>query len=364
MATPLDEARKRINDIDDKMRELFIERMHASEQVAEYKRTNGLKVYDPAREREVIERNASSVEDEVLRDFYIGFLKKAMDMSKAYQDRLLCGMKIAFCGTEGAFAHIATRKLFPTARVIPFGSFKEAYAAVENGECDVTVLPIENSSNGEVAEVTDLIFSGSLYINSITELAVTHDLLAVHGAKKEDIKAVISHPQALGQCSIYISDNGYATKEFANTALAAKYVAESNDKSIAAIASREAAEIFSLDVLDKNINESRTNTTRFAVLSKIKNKHNDNENGVFTVMTFTVKNEAGALARAIDIIGKYGFNMRTIRSRPMKELLWQYYFYVEAEGNPDTEEGRLMLGELAGLCDKLKTVGTYTKEEG
>ncbi len=363
MSTPLEAARKRINEIDSEMRKLFVDRMRASEEVAEYKRKNGLKVLDPVREAEVIEKNSSAIEDEILRGFYIGFLKGAMEMSRAYQDRLLEGMKVAYCGTEGAFAHIATCKLFPSARKIAYPSFDEAYGSVVSGECDVAVLPTENSYNGEVGQVTDLMFSGSLYVNSMTEIAVTQDLLITPGAKKEDIRTVISHPQALGQCAKYIEKHGYEVKEFSNTALAAKYVAELGDKSVAAIASASAAEIFGLEVLEKNINESRMNTTRFAVLSKIKNKHTESERGIFTVMTFTVRNEAGALAKAIDIIGKHGFNMRTIRSRPMKTLLWQYYFYVEAEGNLDTEDGRMMLAELSEYCDRLKAIGTYTKEE-
>ncbi len=363
MDSSLEAARKKINEIDSQMRRLFVERMRASEEVADYKRKNGLKVFDAVREREVIERNSSAVEDELLRGFYIGFLKNAMDMSKAYQERLLEGMKVAYCGTEGAFAHIATCKLFPSARKIAYGGFAEAYASVVSGECDAVVLPTENSYNGEVGQVTDLMFSGELYVNSMTELEVTQDLLTVKGARSEDIKTVISHAQALGQCAEYIKKQGYEVREFSNTALAAKYVAELNDKSVAAIASAEAAEIFGLDVMASNINESRMNTTRFAVLSKIKNKHTQSEKGVFTVMTFTVRNEAGALAKAIDIIGKHGFNMRTIRSRPMKTLLWQYYFYVEAEGNLDTDEGRQMMLELSKYCDKLKALGTYTKDE-
>ncbi len=154
---------------------------------------------------------------------------------------------------------------------------------------------------------------------------------------------------------------GFTQREYTNTALAAKYVAERADRSIAAIASAEAAEIFGLELIMKNINASRSNTTRFAVFSRAEHKNKSNEMGVHTVLVFTVRNEAGALAKAIDIIGKHGFNMRCLRSRPMKELLWQYYFYVEAEGNIHTDEGQRLLSELEGYCDRLKPVGTYVK---
>ena len=358
----LDDARKIINDVDSNMAELFCQRMRAAEMIAEYKKEHGLKIYDASREEEVVKRNSQLVEDVVLREYYVNFLKNNMAVSRSYQDRLMEGMRVAYSGTEGAFAHIATCKLFPTARKVSFGDFQSAYRAVEDGECDTAVLPVENSYNGEVGSVTDLMFSGSLYVNGMMELAVSQDLLAVPGALITDIKQVISHPQALGQCSDYLREKGFEQLEYTNTALAAKYVAETGDKSIAAIASAEAADIFGLEVLERNINASRSNTTRFAVFSRSENKHTSKEMGVHTVLLFTVRNEAGALAKAIDIIGKHGFNMQTIRSRPMKELLWQYYFYVEAEGNINTDAGKEMMLELKNYCDKLKSVGTYVKE--
>jgi chorismate mutase/prephenate dehydratase len=204
-------------------------------------------------------------------------------------------------------------------------------------------------------------FSGSVFINEVTELAVSHNLICHPDAKLEDIKQVISHPQALGQCANYIAEHGFLPVEFTNTALAVKRIAQLNDKSVAAIGSVEAAQIYGLKVLDKDINASKTNTTRFVVLSRSENLHKRDEMGVHTILLFTVRNQAGALAKAIDVIGCHGFNMRTLRSRPMKELLWQYYFYVEAEGNVNTDEGRAMLKDLSKYCDKLKVVGTYTK---
>ncbi len=361
METLLEKARKIINEVDGKMAELFIERMRAAEMVAEYKKQHGLKILDAAREEEVIRRNSERIEDPELRAYYVNFLRNNMEVSRSYQDKLMEGMRVAYAGTEGAFAHIATSQLFPTARKIAFGDFISAYRAVERGECDVAVLPVENSYNGEVGQVTDLMFSGSLYVNGMTELAVSHDLLAPKGATLETIREVVSHQQALGQCAEYIHAHGFATSEYANTALAAKMVAERGDVTLAAIASAEAAEIFGLEVIEKNINESRSNTTRFAVLSRSENPHKTEKMGVHTIMLFTVRNEAGALAKAIEIIGKHGFNMRSLRSRPMKELLWQYYFYVEAEGNINTPAGAEMMNELSRYCDRLKSLGTYVK---
>ena len=361
MSEKLKKAREIINKVDKEMAALFVERMRASELVAEYKSANGLKIFDPVREEEVIRRNSELIEDDTLRAYYVNFLKETMKISRSYQSELLEGMRVAYSGTEGAFAHIAASKLFPTARKIGYGNFENAYNAVVAGECDVAVLPIENSYNGEVGQVTDLIFSGSLFVNAMTELAITQDLVGVKGAAISDIKEVVSHAQALGQCHEYIREHGFTEREYVNTALAAKYVSEKNDKTVAAIASEDAAALFGLDVLEKNINASANNTTRFVVLSRSENRSNTNTSHTTTLLFFTVRNEAGALAKAIDIIGKHGFNMRSLRSRPMKDLLWQYYFYVEAEGNLNTDEGAKMLEELHGYCDRLRAVGTFIK---
>ena len=362
MANLIDEARKIINEVDAEMAKLFVKRMRAAEMVAKFKREHGMKILDPAREAEVVKRNSALVDDEVLREYYVSFLQNNMAVSRAYQDRLISGMKIAYCGTEGAYAHIAASRLYPTARKIAYSDFLGAYKAVESGECDACVLPIENSLGGDVGQVTDLMFSGTLYINGITELSVEHALVGCKGASPDTVKEVVSHPQALGQCNEYLHERGYLQHEYANTALAAKYVSEKNDTTVAAIASKEAAEIFGLEILQTNISMAKTNTTRFAVFSRSLHEHKLTEMGVHTVMLFTVRNEAGALAKAIDVIGKHGFNMRTLRSRPMKELLWQYYFYVEAEGNIYTSDGTAMLEELELYCDRLKPVGTYIKQ--
>ncbi|MBQ7362876.1 MAG: chorismate mutase [Clostridia bacterium] len=357
----LKEAREIINRVDREMASLFTERMHAAEMVAEYKREHGLSILDPEREREVIARNSALIENDDIRAYYVRFLEDTMAVSRAYQSKILEGMKVAYSGTEGAFAHIASSRMFPSAKKIAYGSFDSAYAAVVSGECDVAVLPIENSYNGEVGQVTDLIFSGPLFVNGVTELAVTQDLLGVPGVTLSEIEEVVSHPQALGQCHDYILSHGFREKEYSNTALAAKLVAEKGDRTVAAIASEAAAEIYGLEVIERNINASANNTTRFVILSRSENKASERPGRMTSLILFTVRNEAGALARAIDIIGKHGFNMRSLRSRPMKDLLWQYYFYVEAEGSLNTEEGRLMLSELEEHCDRLRVAGSFIK---
>ena len=357
----LDTAREIINRVDKEMARLFEERMDAARLVAEHKKEYGLPIDDPAREEELKRRNSAYIENEEYRSYYLGFLENNIKLSKALQHRLLEGMTVAYSGVPGAFAALSAKRIFPDARTVPYADFKAAYRAVEKGECDVVVLPIENSAGGDVGNVLDLTFFGSLYINGVYEAQITQNLLAVPGAALSDIKKVISHPQALGQCAAYIERQGFLTESAENTALAAKAVAETGDKSVAAIASKKAAEKFGLSVIDHDINAARNNTTRFAIFSRVSNASSAKSPDLHSILLFTVRNEAGALAKALDVIGSFGFNMRTLRSRPMKELLWEYYFYVETEGNIQTDRGQDMLGALEVFCDKLKFAGTYTK---
>ena len=356
MENLLEEARKIINDVDTQMAELFVKRMRAAEMVYAHKKKMGLPILDQARETAVIERNTKRIEDEVLKGYYIDYLKNVMSISRAYQYRMQNGLKVAYSGVEGAFAHIAAGRIFPESQRVSCRDFKAAYESVVNGENDVAVLPIENSYAGEVGQTIDLIFSGSLFINGIYELEIHQNLLGVPGSSVEDIKKVISHPQALSQCHDYIKSRALETEEANNTAVAAKQVALAKDKQIGAIASVETAEIYGLTVLQQNINKSSENTTRFAVLSRVQANSPSLAN---SVLMFTVKHEAGSLANAISIIGKFGYNMTALRSRPLRKHSWQYYFYIEIDGTTDTAEGKQMLEELNKVCDQLKVVGTF-----
>ena len=353
----LEAARIEIDAVDREIAALFVRRMRAVESVADYKRAHGLPILDAAREEAVIRKNEAFIEDEDLRPYYVEFLNHMMATSRHYQRARLSGMRVAFSGVEGAFAWIAAKKIFPEGECVPHPDFGAAYDAVLSGDCDVAVLPIENSTAGEVGQVIDRLFSGSLAVNGVYDFSITHHLLAPAGATLADIRRVVSHPQALAQCASFIRMHGLTEEVAENTASAARDVAEAKDVHTAAIAGEETAELYGLNVLVRHINETALNTTRFAVLTRspavdhAKDKH--------SILLFTVRNEAGSLAEAINIIGEYGYNMRCLRSRPMKELLWQYYFYVELEGDLYTDEGKRMLGELTRCCDRLKVVGSF-----
>ena len=357
----LETSRNEISRIDAEMAKLFEQRMQAAAVIAKYKKRHGLSVKDAVREKELIDRDRKLIENADIESYYVQFLRKTIDLSCEYQSKLLNGMRVTYCGVQGAFAYMAAKRMFPEAELIPYSDFGDAYRAVERGEYDCVVLPLENSAAGEVGTVMDLIFSGDLFVNQVVDLPIEHNLLGIEGASLDGIKTVISHPQALEQCGEYIRAHGFETETFSNTALAAQYVKEKNDATVAAIASDETSKIFELDIIDKVINDSKINTTRFAALSRAQNRPASMSSRAEEnfILVFTVKNEAGSLAQMLNIIGSHGFNMRNLRSRPMKDLQWNYFFYIEAEGNINNENGQDMLRELSAICAKLKLVGTY-----
>ena len=352
--------RENINQIDKEIAKLFEERMKQSKEVANYKIKQALPIEDLNREKEVIAKNVNLIEDSEIKDYYVDFMHSVMDISKKYQYRLVEGMKIAYCGVEGAFAYIASKKIFNSQKLVSYPSFTAAYNAVVDGTCDACVLPLENSYAGDVGEVMDLLFSGSLFINNVINVEIVHNLIGINGSSIDKIKTVLSHPQALEQCHKYIQTHNFKTLEYPNTAIAAKELASFNDETMAVIASKDVADLYNLSILESNINESRNNTTRFAVFTKnINTEKSPSKMGQHFILVFTVLNEAGALAKPLNIIGAHGFNMRTLRSRPMKELIWNYYFFVELEGDINSADGQDMLTQLRSVCDCLKIVGTY-----
>lgn len=358
MNNELENARKAIAQADAEIIKNFESRMKASALVASYKKKYGLPIEDRAQEEKVIERICALTENEEMKNYTLPLAEFLMSQSKKYQSRLNEGLKIAYNGDVGAFAHIAAKKTFPEGSPVSYGSFELAYNAVEKGECDIAILPIENSYSGEVGRVIDLMYSGSLYVSGIYSLPVTQNLLGVAGATIEGITGVVSHHQALKQCEKFISVNGWKTMTAESTAQAAKQVSAANDLHIAAIGSAECAEQFGLQILRHDISESHENTTKFAVFTKSPLPSDGAGRSGFILM-FTVDDKAGALVKALNVIGKHGFNMQALRSRPVKEKAWQYYFYTEIEGDDSSPQVEQMLAELKEQCETIKIAGHY-----
>ena len=354
----LKKIRAEINKIDKKMQSLFIKRMEEVKKVAKFKKENNLPIFDAERENNIIESRLKNFDDEELKSHYVSFIRDVMKISKSYQEELNKGIKVAFAGEKGAFADVAVKKIFNDIEEIKCKNFEEAYEKVVEGKANYAVLPIENSDAGEVGVVQDLIFKGPLFVVNITDLPVDQNLLAKPGVTIDRIKKVYSHRQALNQCRPFLEEHDMIASDVDSTSLAAKMVSESNEKDIAAIANLEVAKIYKLNVVVPKINSERDNTTKFAVFSRnlIKYKHADDNK---FILTFTAKNEAGSLAKAVNIIAKHKFNMRCLRSRPLEGLIWTYYFYVEAIGNVQSQNGEKMMKELSKVCDELKIAGIY-----
>ena len=355
----LEAARAEINAVDREMAELFCRRMRAVAAVAAYKRAHGLPVLDSAREKEVIARNAAFVEDAELRSFYVMFQNAAMAVSRQYQQHLLMGRRVAYSGVPGAFAEAAVKRIFGADCGVPCGDFSAAYAAVEAGECECAVLPLENSVAGSVGQVLDLLFEGNLHLTGVFDLPVKQHLLGVGGATLADIRRAVSHPQALSQCESYLSAHGIEAVPAVNTAVAAMEVAKGGDIHTAAVASAETATLYGLSILDHDIAESADNVTRFGVFSRVLPPVGAHST---FLLLFSVRHSAGALADALQVIARYGFNMRALHSRPLKDRAFGYYFYTEVEGDETSEAGKQMLKELSAYCERVRVAGHYAGE--
>lgn len=353
-------AREKINSIDKEMAKLFELRMDAAYEVAQYKKETGLQIEDIKREEAIIAKSKDNVKNPEYLPYYIDFIKNNMKVSKAYQRKLLKGIQVAISGTKGAFADITAKKVFPYAENLSFTDFSAAYCSVENGESNFALLPLENSFGGDVGTVLDLAFFGSLYINGIYESDIVQNLIGLNESDITDIKTVISHPQALLQCNDFISKNGFETLEAPNTTTAIESIKNKQDITVAAIGSEEAAKYFGLKIIKNHINESNQNTTRFAVFSKTIKNDSPSDNRF--ILMFTVKNSAGALSKAISVIGDYGYNLLDLKSRPTKLENWNHYFYIEGEGNITSDNGKQMVKELKKFCDNFKIVGSFEKE--
>ena len=350
----VDKAREKINAIDVQMRELFEQRMKAVEEVAEYKLKNNMKIFDPDREAEVIEKNSIKMQNEKLKLYYREYIQAVMDISKSYQESIVNCDTYGYQGVLGAFSHIATQRLFPHGKMKNYAAFEGAVKGVLNHEIAKAVLPFENSYTGEVGEILDLLFKYDVVIQSIYDLKINQNLLGLKGATLCDIKQVYSKDQAINQCQDFLKNFDYELIPYANTALAAKFVSESQDKSKAAIASIETAELYGLEVLAENINTSKDNTTRFVVVG-----NELPEDGNHLSIVFTVHHESGQLAKIMQIVAKYGFNMENIKSRSLKDASWQYYFYMEIEGHYRDEKMQSMLEECRNSSSNFKVIGVY-----
>lgn len=266
-------------------------------------------------------------------------------------------VKIGFQGEHGAYSEEAILSEFPNAEPIGYKSFREVFDAVEKNECDYAVIPIENSLEGAIGEVHDLLFEYPLMVRGEIILRIKHNLLTLPGVTFNDIKNVYSHPQALMQCSSFITRYKLNPVAVYDTAGAAKLLRERNDMHSAAIASKRAAEIYGLTILMEGIENNTNNYTRFLIIGAEDIKKPTGHDK--TSIIFGVRHVPGALYRALEPFAKRNINLTRIESRPSKRKPWEYLFYVDFEGHRFDENVASALQELQQVTSIIKILGSY-----
>lgn len=266
---------------------------------------------------------------------------------------------IAFQGAHGAYSDVACRAVFPHLETIPCESFDEAFQAVLEEKADLAMIPVDNTIAGRVADVHHLMPMGDLFIVGEHFQTINHMLLGVKGVKKEDIKYVHSHIHALPQCRKFISSLGVKPVVHADTAGAAREVAEKNDPAHAAIASALAAEIYDLDILEREIEDASHNTTRFVVLSPEPHiPPLENGKDVVTSLLFEVRNIPAALYKALGGFATNGLSLTKLESY-VDANFQAARFYCDIEGHPESRAFKLALEELGFYAKDVKFLGAY-----
>ena len=271
--------------------------------------------------------------------------------------------KIAFQGEEGAFSHAAAHALFPKDQAIPCVTFEDTIAAVQKGDADYGVVPVENSLYGRITDIYHLLPESGLYITGEHFLRIEMNLLGVKGAKLSDIKSVQSLSVALGQCRKFIRKHRLKTINAVDTAGSAREIAEKGDKSVGAIASRFAAEVYGLDVLASNIEDAAHNTTRFLVISKTPEDPKKSVKRVKTTFVFRVRNVPAALYKAMGGFATNGVNMTKLESYMLDGSFTATQFYADIEGRPSDRNVELAFEELRFFTDHFHVLGVYPADQ-
>ncbi len=266
---------------------------------------------------------------------------------------------IAFQGEPGAYSQLACRKFFPDSDVLPCSTFEDVFAAVSNGRADHAMIPIENSLAGRVADIHHLLPESGLFITGEHFLPIHHQLLAPKGVKLEELTSVMSHTHALGQCRGTIRALGLNAVVSADTAGAARLIAERKGNHIAAIASALAAKIYDLVILKKDIEDAGHNTTRFLVMAAEPDDAEPGDGPTITSFIFNVRNVPAALYKAMGGFATNGVNMTKLESYQVEGRFTATQFYAEIEGHPDERSVRLALEELKFFTTELKVLGIY-----
>ncbi len=380
MEPNLNELREKINEVDAEIIELFKKRMTIAAGVAEYKKEHGLPVLDAARERALLERISEMAGEEF--DGYARTLYHTMmDVSKAYQQTRLNPessvyneikdsldttpnifpdrARVACQGVEGAYSQIATEKLFELPSIKYYPTFDSVFTAIERGDCRYGVLPIENSTAGSVKKVYELMLHHKFHIVKSVRLKIDHNLLAKRGTSISDIKEIISHEQAISQSAAFLRTlPGVKVTVVANTAIAAKTVAESDRCDLAALSSRFCADLYGLDTLAGAVQDMGNNYTRFICISKTPEVYPGADKISLMLVT---PNKPGALYNVLSCFNALGINMTKLESCPIPERDFESMFYFDFTVSVYSDTLKSLLCELEARSEQFRLLGAYSE---
>jgi len=345
----LDEIRSKIDKVDRELLVLLQERMGLALRSKKFK----VNVGDPEREENLLARAERMNLDLVEQSFTRQLLKTIIEESKRLQreERQL----VAFQGEHGAYGEVAARHLVPGGAFIPCMEFVDVFRGVEEGYLDLGVVPVENSLEGAVTQVNDLLTSTNLNVIGEAKVSVKHCLLATEATDYREIRLVYSHPQALAQCRGFLLRNKLEPRPFYDTAGAAKMIARENPKAAAAIASALSAELYDLEIIKDGIEDGPANTTRFLLLSR----EPYTAGGDKTSIIFATAHEAGQLFKVLSLFAEAHINLTRIASMPLRSDPGNYAFFLDFEGAYQDKTVAPVLAQMKELTISMKNLGSY-----
>ena len=374
--TELSIIREKLDGIDQKIVELYQERMELCKDVAEYKIANGKMVLDRDRELQKLNTLKKLADNEFNEKGIRELFEQIMSMSRKLQYQILAreerklrlpfqpveelcdgSTRVVFQGAEGAYSQIAMERFFGK-EIDNFhvDTFRQAMCALEEGSADYAVLPIENSTAGIVSEIYDLLVEFENYIVGEQVLEIEHCLLGVEEAELEDIQIVYSHPQSLMQSAAFLGTKPWQQISLLNNAFAARKVKDEGKKEQAAIASEKAAELYGLKILKRGVNQTGNNCTRFIIVSSRKIFLNQANK---ISLCFEIPHESGSLYHILSHFIYNNLNMSKIESRPIPERSFEYRFFIDFDGNLKDSAVRNALRGLREETTNLKIIGNY-----
>ena len=372
----LSQLRQQIDTIDRQIVDLYEKRMDVSRQVAEYKIETGKKVFDKQREQEKIAGVKALTHNDFHSHGVEELFEQIMSMSRKLQYQLLAAhgsegrlpfigveeletdcARVVYQGAEGSYSQAAMRRFFgENVNAFHVETFRDAMSAIDEGSADFAVLPIENSTAGIVNEIYDLLVEFENYIVGEQVIPIEHCLLALPGTKMEEIKRVYSHPQSLMQSARYLADHDWQQISMQNNAFAALKVAKEKDKTQAAIASEYAGETYGLEILEKGINDSDSNSTRIIIVT---NQKIFCKNANKISLCLEIPHESGSLYHILSHFIYNNLNMTKIESRPIPDRNWEYRFFIDFEGNLADSAVKNALRGLREEARSMKILGNY-----